>query len=506
VALVALLIVAALLRREFLGDGVRHLPAVLSDHLQFGEPRWVLFPAIAHVWIQALSRLGLVTGTGSALEAMLALSVASGVLFLAAIRVWLRHDCKDAERWAAALLLAGSCAPVLILFSDVAEPQLAAAVVVTGLAYARIHRDDPVHARSAALWAVGLIAVASLIYQGTILALGMLPLVVSGNNVSRRQLVIATVCAALAVGFAMTIIQVSSGASTASAVTTIVGGEQNPLTRSLMGRRSLSKYLIAAVAGPPQGIVALDSYGGLRALAAALQSANRQIAASAARNLACLLSGVAVTAILLVTGVRQRQWRVLIAAAILLILPIVRNQQYGYVKFYVLWPIPVALVASRCTARTTVVAASFVLALNLWVVGGELLRGRENYRLARAAYATATPATCWLTSGWTPPFAYLWPGTATPILGILATGSSPEMQRQALTTSLKRCFCESDGVWTDSTSRDAALVQSIASHFNYDGKVLSRVLLDPLDATPSPEPGILQYGPSARHEVCQAIP
>ena len=126
--------------------------------------------------------------------------------------------------------------------------------------------------------------------------------------------------------------------------------------------------------------------------------------------------------------------------------------------------------------------------------------------MARGAYATATPATCWLTSGWTPPFAYLWPGTATPILGILATGSRPEMQRQALTTSLKRCFCESDGVWTDSTSRDAAIVQSIASHFNYDGDVLSRVLLDPLGATPSPDPGILQYESSARHQVCQAIP
>ena len=505
-ALVALLIVAALLRREFLGDGVRHLPAVLSDHLQFGEPRWVLFPAIAHLWIQALSRLGLVSGSESALEAMLALSVASGVLFLAAIRVWLRHDCKDADRRSAALLLAGGCAPVLILFSDIAEPQLAAAVLVAGLAYARIHRDDPIHARSAALWAVGLIAVASLIYQGTILALGMLPLVVSGNHVSRRQLVIAAVCAVVAVGLAMTIIQVSSGASTASAIATVVGGEQNPLTRSLMGSHSLSKYLVAAIAGPPQGIVALDSYGGLRALAAALQSANRQIAASAARNLAGLLSGLVVTAMLVVTGVRQRQWRVLIAAAILLTLPIVRNQQYGYVKFYVLWPIPVALVASRCTARTTAAAASFVLALNLWVVGGELLRGRENSRVARAAYATATPATCWLTSGWTPPFAYLWPGTATPILGILATGSRPEIQRQVLTTSLKRCFCESDAVWTDSTSRDAAIVQSIASHFNYDRYVLSRVLLDPLGAMPSPQPGILQYESSARQQVCQAIP
>jgi hypothetical protein len=334
----------------------------------------------------------------------------------------------------------------------------------------------------------------------------MLPLVVPGSIIRSRQLLVASACAVLAAGIAMTALQVSSGISAASAVSTIVHGEENPLTRSLMATPSLSKYAIAAVAGPPQGIVAVDSYRGLPALFAALHSGVPQIATAARRALGVLLLGVFVTGVLLVRGARDRQWRVLIAATILLALPIVRNQQYGYVKFYVLWPIPVALLASRCSARTSAALASAVLAINLSVVGGELLRGRENYRLAREAYATATPTTCWLTSGWTPPFAYLWPGTATPILGILATGSRSDMEGQALTTSLQRCFCESDRVWTDTTTRDAQSVESIGSHFDYAGTaVLSRVLLDSREAARSPLPGVFEYDAPTRKRICQVF-
>jgi hypothetical protein len=52
----------------------------------------------------------------------------------------------------------------------------------------------------------------------------------------------------------------------------IVQGEHNPLTRSMMASRWSSKYLAAVFAGPPQGIVALDSYSGLRTLASAVVS------------------------------------------------------------------------------------------------------------------------------------------------------------------------------------------------------------------------------------------
>jgi hypothetical protein len=500
-AIAALLVIAGSMRREFLGDGVRHLDAILSGRIQPGEPRWLLFPPLASVWVRVLSAIGLVGGAESALRALLVLSVSCGLLFLVSVRAWLRAEAADDARRAAALLLAGSCAPVLILFSDIAEPQVAAAVAAAGLAYARVWRDDDNRAPVAVLWAVGAIAFASLIYQGVILALGMLPLVVSRRTVSRRRVVLASAAAVLVVITIMIAAQISTGASALAAAAAVVRGEHNPLARSMMATASSWKSLVAVLAGPPQGIVALENYSGLSALISEVASGNR----GARINVILLLLGFVVTGMLLMRGVRDRQWRVLAAAAIVLALPVLRNQQYAYVKFYVLWPIPVALLAMRCGARTVVITAAIVLAANGCLLAEQIRHGRDNYTAARAAYANVNPSTCWLTSGWTPPFAYLWPGSATPILGALATGTEPAVQRAALTAALRRCFCDSHSVWTDTTTRDAEIVASIARHFDYRNIELPSVLIDPGDATGNPMPGIWVYPDTARQRACRAL-
>jgi hypothetical protein len=195
---------------------------------------------------------------------------------------------------------------------------------------------------------------------------------------------------------------------------------------------------------------------------------------------------------------------VLAAAAILLALPVIRNQQYAYVKFYVLWPIPVALLAMRFRARTVFIMSAVVLAANGCLVAGQIRHGRDNYIAARAAYANVAPSTCWLTSGWTPPFAYLWPGSATPILGTLATGTDPAVQRATLTEALRRCFCDSHSVWSDTTKRDAEIVTSIARHFDYHAIELPSVLIDSSEAIGNPMPGIWVYSDPARQQACGA--
>ncbi len=498
--LAALLMIAGSMRREFLGDGVRHLDAILSGRMQPGEPRWLLFPPVASVWVRALSAIGLAGGAESALRALVVLSVSSGLVFLVSVRAWLRSEGADQPRRAAALLLAGSCAPVLVLFSDIAEPQLAAAVAAAGLAYARVRRDDDRRAPVAVLCAVCAIAFAALIYQGVILALGMLPLVVSGRTVSRRRVILASGAGVLVVITIMIAIQVSTGTSARAAAAAVVQGEQNPLARSMMTTASPSKYLVAAIAGPPQGIVALPKYSGLRGLMSEVASGNQM----AIVNLLLLLLGSVVTGMLLISGVRHRQWLVLGAAAIVLALPVIRNQQYAYVKFYVLWPIPVALLALRCRARTAFITAAIVLLANGCLVAGQIRHGRDNYAAARAAYANVAPSTCWLTSGWTPPFAYLWPGRATPILGTLATGTDPVVQRAALTEALRRCFCDSDSVWSDTTKRDADMVTSIARHFDYHAIDLPSVLVDPSEAPGNPMPAVWVYSDPARQQACRA--
>jgi hypothetical protein len=499
----ALLIAGAALRQEFLGDGIRHLPAILSRRPTLGEPRWLLFPALATLWIRLLSGFGFVGGVEAALRALIAVSVASGVLFLFCLRHWIHAECSDDRRCAAALLLAGSCAPFLLLFSDIAEPQLAAAIAVAGLVYARIRRDDVTRARAAVMCAILAIAVATLIYQGVILAFGMLPLVVSTKIVDLRRVIIATCIAVLGVMGLMVGAQMETGVQPITAVTTTVRGEHNPLTRSFMASVSAPKYVAAALAGPPQGIVALENFSGLRALVSSLGGSNRSAAMASVRNLLLLMVGAVVTAMLLVRGARDRQWRVLAAAAILLTLPILRNQQYGYVKFYILWPIPVALLATRCRPRLILITALVVLGLNGWLVTEQIRQGRKNYTIARAAYATATTSTCWLTSGWSPPFAYLWPGTATPILGTLATGTDPGVQSSRLTASLQQCFCDSTSVWADTTIRDMDVVRSITSHFHYQAGDWSSVLIDPSAASGQPMPGVLLYPDAARERACR---
>lgn len=501
IAIAALLVIAGVMRREFLGDGVRHLHAILSNQIQPGEPRWLLFPPLASVWVRALSATGLIAGPEGALRALVVLSIASGILFLFSIRAWLRSESEDAGRRAAALLLAGSCAPVLILFSDVAEPQVAAAIAAAGLAYARVSRDDEGRARAAMLCAVGAIAVASLIYQGMILALGMLPLVVSRRTVSRRDVLIASSGTLVVVSMTMIAAQIAIGTPALVAAAAVVQGEHNPLTRSMMASPSVWKYVAAVIAGPPQAIVALEHFSGLKALASGLANGNQTVIT----NVILLLLGVVATGMLLVSGVRGRQWRVLAAAAVILALPVIRNQQYAYVKFYVLWPIPVALLSMRCRTRIVLITATIVLAANAWLVGEQIRQGRDHYKDAQVTFATATPSTCWLTSGWTPPFAYLWPGSATPILGTLATGTDPEAQRAVLTASLRHCLCESDRVWTDTTTRDMQVVTSIARHFDYRDIDLPSVLIDPREANENSVPNVWLYSDSVRERACRSL-
>jgi len=498
----ALLICLAASRRDFLGDGVRHLPAVLAPRPSFGEPRWLLFPPLAWIWVRLVSGFGLVIGPRVAIQALLWMCVASGIVFLSGIRSWLTIDAGDGRKRAAALLLAGSCAPVLILFSDFAEPQIAAAIVVVGLAHARRRRENPGRAQPAAVVAIAAIAVATLIYQGAILGLGMLPLVVSSKTLGRRRVAATIGVSVLAVFVVLIGAQIAAGSTPGLAFATAFRGERNPLTRSLMARPAPSKYLVAILAGPPQGVVALENYSGIPALLSALGSDDERVARPAILNALRLLLGCVVVGILVAAGAHAGSWRVLAALAVLLALPVLRNQQYGYAKFFILWPVPIALLAARCRTRTIAIAAAVVLTANTWLVAHEVLRGRELFAAVRDDYGRASPATCWFASGWSPPLSYLWPGTSVPVLGILATGDDPVAQATALTAALRKCFCESDAVWTDASTRDADMLASLARHFDYTSIDLKSVLSDPSRADSLLLPGAHVYSEPEQRRVC----
>jgi len=506
-ALAVVLVIAAASRRDFIGDGVRHLPAALSAHPHFGEARWVMFPPLLFALVRPLAAIGLVDGVEAAIQPFLWVSVTSGIVFLVSLGVWLRAECNDGARRAAALLLAGSCAPFLALFSNIAEPQVAAAMAVAGLAYARVRRDDPTGAVRGAVVAIVAIAFAVLIYQGTILAFGMLPLVATRETLLRRR-VLGTLCAAIAiVPAAIVAAQVASGTPLGLAFATTVGGERNPLARSFMTRASAGKYVVALLAGAPQGIVALRNFTGLPALLAGLQASDARTQALAAANVLRLILGCVIVWSLVGAAVRGRDWRIIIALALILLLPVLRNQQYAYSKFFVLWPVPVALVALRYRARPIAIAALLVLLSNGWLLAEQVRRGRSLYTSVQQLYRAASPTTCWMTSEWAPPLAYLWPGTTAPILGTLATGSDPAIQAAELTRSLRRCFCDSASVWTDTTKQDGAMVTDLARHFDYAVVDLTTILFDAAQ-NPAPRatpPGVHVYLDQDRQRICHAV-
>jgi hypothetical protein len=300
--------------------------------------------------------------------------------------------------------------------------------------------------------------------------------------------------------------QVAAGTPTTTALALTFSGEANPLTRTFMASTSPLKYVVAAVIGPPQGIVALEHFAGLKALSLTVPDIDSASTSNAGLNVALLLVGLTITVVLLHQAVRHRQWRTLVAAAVLLALPIVRNQQYGYVKFYVLWPIVVALIAIHCRARVIFLSATIVLLSNGCLMVDAIRQGRERFAASTSAYAGASPSTCWLTAGWSPPFSYMWPGTTAPILGTLATGSQPVRQAEALTATLRRCLCDSTAVWTDTSTRDSEVVQSIARHFGYRSIDLASVLLEPADADGDPPmPRVLVYSTAFRLRACRAL-
>ncbi len=506
-ALAAVIVMAAASRQDFVEDGVRHLPGALSGHPHFGEARWIMFPPLLFALVRPLAAIGLVGSVEAAIQPFLWVSVASGIVFVVSLGVWLRTECADGPRRAAALLLAGSCAPFLALFSDIAEPQIAAAIAVAGLAYARVRRNDPTGAERGVVVAIVAISCAALIYQGTILAFGMLPLVASRDTLLRRR-VLGVLCAAMAIiPVVMVAAQAVSGTPLRLALETAVAGERNPLTRSFMTRASAGKYLVAALAGAPQGIVALKNFSGLPALLTGLQASDARTVALAMANLLRLMLGGLIVWGLFVAALRRRDSRLLVAAAVILILPVVRNQQYAYSKFFVLWPVPVALAALRYRARSIAVAALLVLLSNGWLLTEEIRRGRRLHTIVERLYGAAGPTTCWMTSGWAPPMPHLWPGITAPVLGTLATGSDPAVQSRQLTRSLRRCFCESASVWTDTTRQDGPIVADLARHFDYGVVDLTTFLVDPLPAGVSTDTplSVQIYSDQDRLRICRTV-
>lgn len=515
----ALVVAIGFLRKDFCGDGVRHLPAVLrSAHPELGEPRWLFFPALVFALLRPVVALGLVDDVEGLTRVMMAATVIAAGLYLLAVRACLVALGIAPARRAAALAVAGGSASFLLAATDLMEPIFGATLFAVGLAFAARHAAAPGATegdrRRALLAAVAATAAAALLYQGLILGLGLIPLVIPASTLWERRALAQSALILAAVPLAMLGALAASGNSLGRAWSRTVLAEENPLYRSYLEKPGLTPYMVALVAGPPNGVVTLGDYHGFRRVLANLRQPGERWPALAV--LLRLGLGIAVLAAGAIAAWHRRDWALLAACATLAVLPLVRTQQYGYVKFYVLLPIVLASGAARAPAAAASAVAALLLALN----GGALLAAlpaqRQLYADRVDVYGRAGADACWLTIAWEPPFSFLWRGSVCPIFGLLARGTGEDVAQASaagqamLTGCLETCFCRSSGVFTDDMTEAAGpLVADSARHFAYAGPNLETLLLPvaqaELASRPGSTPPVYRYPPAEQRRRCDLV-
>jgi hypothetical protein len=508
----ALIFCAAILRVNFIGDGVRHLtPIVTNSPPSLGEPRWLLFPIFVFAIIKPVQMAGLVHSAKDAARVFLALDCFAGLAYLLLLRQWLICRSISLRSRVVALLLAGVTVPMLHYSSDIVEVIVPATVALAGLVY--LASQPPKDASKGLYVAATAIAIATLLYQGIILGVALVPCAIARDARVRLRAIILS-CAILGVApLVMLTTLTATGNRPATAIHLMLTGEENTLFRSLLAshRLPLWERPIAAISfGVASSIIQLPDNLGLRqGLRLLLHSTT--FMAGALNILGRLLALVIVAAGAAVI-VRRRDWRIGIAFAGLLILPILRG--YAYLKYYALMPIVIALVASVSPPAIVLGAGGVVAAFNLTYLARDIGRDRQLAHDIAPLFASANSSACWLTTGWGPPI-FGWPGSICSMSQVLAAADTDQVDamitenNRTLKESFRRCFCESSAVYTDDlTLALQERAAGLANHYRFAGADLNELLWNPnRGAIAFERDGIVTYTYSrpVQSEICDKL-
>jgi hypothetical protein len=512
-----LVIAIGFIRKDFTGDGVRHLGHIVtSDRPSLGAARWLLFPVFLYGILRPTVWLGLVHDVESLTRAMMAVTVVAAGVYGLALRACLRSVGVPASRRAAALAVALCSAGLFFAAIDLMEPIFGAALIMCGLAFAA-RRTNSVEVtgeqrRRGVLLAVTAIAIATLSYQGLILGLGLIPLVVPKQAWRDRTLLIEATAILAGMALLMWGILVWDGLGLAQAVKQLVRGADNPAYATFMKKPGILSYIVAVVAGPPQGLITLGDFHGFNGIIAGLKTPGQRRAGL--EMLARFGLGTGVLVVGVGTAFRRRDCALLIGLGTLLLLPLLRRQQYGYIKFWILLPPLLAFGASRAATWIATAVALLFFALNVPATLAALPAGNRSYRDHMQAFAKADARSCWLTSAWVPPYFFRWPGQICPILGTLSedTGDDPAAiltaSRRALTVQLQDCFCRSSAVFTDDMlEKNRPVLTSSAEHFGYSDVDLTALTLGEAQGTALSRttPIVWTYPKSLQRRLCEVV-
>lgn len=479
----ALICCVAALRVNFIGDGVRHLSPILNESRpRLGEPRWLLFPAFLFAIIKPLQVAGLVHSAQDAVRVFLALDWFAGFAYLLLLRQWLLSRSVSPFSRAGALLIAGMTMPLLHFATDIVEAMVPATIALAGLAY--LASRPPERVSKGLYVAAAAIAFAALLYQGTILALALIPCA-TPRGASVRMRTIVMFCAVLAVTPLLTLTAlVAAGNNPGTAVLLIFTGEGNTLYRDSMASRRLPIWErpIAAISlGTARSIIEIPDNRGFRK-GWELLSHRVTFAKGVSYVGGCLFALLLVAAGAVVV-IRRRDLRLAIAFAGILILSMVRG--YAYLKFYVLMPVLVALVAAISPPAIVLGAGAIVGYFNLTYLGRDFARDRQLAHDLAPLYEMAGGSACWLTTGWGPPL-FGWPGTLCSMSHVLTDAPTGQLDAMIadnnikMVESFRRCFCDSSAVYTDdvAVSSQPAVIE-MAKHYRLVGVQIDELLWNP---------------------------
>jgi hypothetical protein len=180
--------------------------------------------------------------------------------------------------------------------------------------------------------------------------------------------------------------------------------------------------------------------------------------------------------------IRRREWQMLIAIAGILVLPIVRPFGFSYLKFYVLMPAVVAVIAAGAPPAAVFGAGAIVGAFNLSNLARDNAGDRRLARDIAPLYSGGGTAACWLTTGWGPPL-FGWPGSECSVRHVLTQAHAEQVDEmiaannRELIASLRRCFCESSAVYTDDVAEDSReQVLGLAREYRFGGFELNGLI------------------------------
>jgi hypothetical protein len=472
-----IVVVLAACRVQFTGDGLRHLPELIKlGGPSLGEPRWLLTPGLLWILIHPWVALGWISTVEGAIPVFQALTLVSGLSVMIMLRAELEARGYEPVTRAAALTLAGA-SPALVLFSsDTLEPLFPAAVCVAGLCYAgRCSRAG--HPARGILAALAAIVFGSLFYQGVLLAVFLLPCFVPIEAFRHSSTLIRGAAILALAPLTLFACLLVSGNSPGHAIEQVIKGGENPLYLSYLKKPWVQGIMVAAIAGPPQGVSPPPAFIGIKTLIAELREPEAR--KKAFGQVLRFALGWLVLGTILAAAVRLRIWSLPLAVAGILLLPVVlRYQQYGYNKYYALFPVVLALGAVLISTRKALVLGGLVAMANLLLAFAELSTNRELYQERESIFKQFDSQDCWFNSGWGPDFdpLYRWPGQSCSVLERLSGGKQNDSDsdsviraaHQSLTECIATCFCSAKRVVTsDMVDDGSGGVIDVMVHFTY---------------------------------------